>query len=230
MARTYAIQKGDTFREIAEKFYGDAGLYRRLAEYNGVRNVDLISLGQVLEIPARSDLEPRRESALKPESAFPPPNGLSEILATFGNIYDFIGDDGNLDPRWEIDYLTRAPLPFPIPLSWDRTKQVRTLHCHRRLADVFGASFGAIAKRGLEGKIETFGGCFNFRSKRTSAKLSAHSWGIAIDLNPETNPQGKSGAMERAVVEVFQEFGFKWGGDWSGRSKDPMHFQYCVGY
>ena len=230
MARTYAVQKGDTLRKIARRFYGSADLCQRLAEYNGVRDVDLIRLGQVLEIPARRDLAPRPGATLTPEGVLPPPNGLSEILTTFGDIYDFIAEDGTLEPRWEIDYLTRVPLPFPIPLSWDPTQQVRTLLCHRRLADVFGATFEAIAKRGLEEKTETFGGCFNFRSKRTSAKLSAHSWGIAIDLNPETNPQGKPGAMDRSVVEVFQEFSFKWGGDWSGRSKDPMHFQYCVGY
>ena len=36
--------------------------------------------------------------------------------------------------------------------------------------------------------------------------------------------------MDQAVVNVFRSFGFKWGGDWSYRSKDPMHFQFCTGY
>jgi hypothetical protein len=47
---------------------------------------------------------------------------------------------------------------------------------------------------------------------------------VAIDLNPETNRMGTSGDISSDVVDVFNSFGFTWGGDWSGNSKDPMHF------
>jgi hypothetical protein len=90
--------------------------------------------------------------------------------------------------------------------------------------------FEAIEEEGLRSMVKTFGGCFNFRSKRTGNKLSTHCWGIAIDLNPETNQQGITGDMDPGIVEVFRRFGFKWGGDWVGKSKDPMHFQFCTGY
>jgi hypothetical protein len=152
-------------------------------------------------------------------------------VATFGNIFEFINaEDGRLDPRWEAQHLAHAPLPFPIPLSWDRSKVVSKLYCHERLIDVFPRVFASIEQEGLRDEIRTFGGCFNFRSKRTSGKLSTHSWGIAIDLNPETNPQGKPGNMHPGVVAIFRQFGFTWGGEWPGKSKDPMHFQYCTGY
>jgi hypothetical protein len=98
------------------------------------------------------------------------------------------------------------------------------------LVEIFPEVFAKIEKKGLKSKIRTFGGCYNYRPKRTSGKLSTHSWGIGIDLNPETNAQGKPGDMHPGVVEIFREFGFKWGGDWSGKSKDPMHFQFCTGY
>jgi len=77
---------------------------------------------------------------------------------------------------------------------------------------------------------DTYGGCFNFRAKRSSSKLSTHSWGIALDLNPETNGMGREGDMAPGIVEVFESFGFTWGGRWSGAGKDPMHFQFCSGY
>jgi LysM repeat protein len=229
MGRRYVVKRGDTLAKIARLLYGDAQWANKLAGYNGVLNPDLILVGQTLEIPSKRELQ-----GTVPEPSMPtkpaPPNGVEEIVATFGNILDFIKEDGNLDSRWETEYLGRAPLPFPISLSWDRSKMVRSLYCHKKMVDIFSGVFAAIESEGLREKIRTYGGCFNFRSKRTGSKLSTHSWGIAIDLNPETNPQGKTGDMDLGVAGVFGRFGFKWGGDWSGMTKDPMHFQFCTGY
>lgn len=237
MARRYVIRKNDTLAKIARRFYADAGLHRKLASYNGILDPDLILVGQTIEIPARRELE--GGAVAGPAPMVPPPggaplpvtpDGLEEILTTFGNIFEFIREDGNLDPRWHAEFLAHAPLPFSIPLSWDRSKVVSRLYCHTQLKEVFPVVFADIQAQGLQPEIRTFGGCFNFRSKRTSGKLSTHCWGIAIDLNPETNAQGAVGDMHSGVVEIFGRFGFKWGGDWSGRSKDPMHFQFCTGY
>jgi hypothetical protein len=73
-------------------------------------------------------------------------------------------------------------------------------------------------------------GCFAVRRKRTESKLSTHSWGIAIDLNPETDPMGSSGEIAPGVVGAFRSFVFKCGGDRPGKGKDPMNSQYCTGY
>lgn len=230
MVSRYALRAGDTLAEIARKFYGESELYVKLAEYNGIRNADLIRVGQILEIPSRRELEGATQPPVVPPAGLAPPNGLPAILATFGNIFEFIREDGNLDPRWEESQLGRVPLPFPIALSWDLSQSVKGVQCHVKLIDTLAGVFKAIDEKGLKNSIRTYGGCFSFRSKRTSGKLSTHSWGIAIDLNPDSNPLGSSGDMDPAVVDVFQEFGFKWGGDWAGRSKDPMHFQFCTGY
>jgi hypothetical protein len=37
---------------VAQRTYGDAGLYRMLAEYNGIAEPDLILVGQVIRLPA----------------------------------------------------------------------------------------------------------------------------------------------------------------------------------
>ena len=159
-----------------------------------------------------------------------PPDGLQQILAVFGNIHEFIGPDGILDSKWHTSFLDRAVLPFPLELSWDHSKTVTHMLCHKRLARTFEDVFGKIRAEGLQSKIVSFGGCFGFRTQRTGTRLSTHCWGIAVDLNPETNIQGTAGDIDKVVVEIFRSAGFKWGGEWPGARRDPMHFQFCTGY
>lgn len=164
------------------------------------------------------------------ESLLVAPRGLDQILTSFGDIYEYIGADGKLDARWQNDFLQRVALPFPLRLSWDPSRTVTLMTCHRRMTGIFASAFARIQERGLEASILSFGGCFAFRPQRAGNKLSAHSWGIAIDLNPESNAQGSAGNMDDGVIEIFREAGFEWGGDWQGKARDPMHFQFCTGY
>jgi hypothetical protein len=101
------------------------------------------------------------------------------------------------------------------------------MSCHRRPTGIFSSVIGSILKRGLQERINSLGG---FSSPGTGSKLSAYSWGIAIGLNPESNPQGSAGNMDAGLVEIFRRAGFEWGGDWQGKTRDPMHFQFCTGY
>ena len=158
------------------------------------------------------------------------PHGLDQIVATFGDIFDYIAEDHTLDPRWQTDMLQTVPLPFAIPLSWDKSRSVQRITCHKLLAGRCAGVFASIQSAGLQAKIVNFGGCFSFRAQRTGAKLSAHAWGIALDLNPESNAQGTIGNMDAGVIAIFKDAGFTWGGDWQGRVRDPMHFQFCTGY
>jgi hypothetical protein len=48
-----------------------------------------------------------------------------------------------------------------------------------------------------------------------------HSWGIAIDMDASTNYRGIAGTMDAGVAEIFERWGFRWGGDW--RYTDLMH-------
>jgi hypothetical protein len=158
------------------------------------------------------------------------PYGLDQIRATFGDIFQYVLPDHTLDMRWQTDFLVRIALPFALPLSWDKSRTVTQMTCHKSMARLFTNVFGHLQTFGRQETITSFGGCFSFRSLRTGTKLSAHSSGIAIDLNPETNAQGTSGNMHPAVVGAFRDTGFKCGGEWQGRARDPMHFQFCTGY
>jgi hypothetical protein len=165
-----------------------------------------------------------------PVAVLRPPQGLNQIIATFGDIFACIGPDHTLDSRWQTEFLGRVALPFALPLSWDISRSVTQFTCHKMLVPVLGRVFSDIQTAGLESKLTSFSGCFAFRPQRAGTKLSAHAWGIAIDLNPETNQQGTPGNMDQRVVTIFQQAGFQWGGGWQGRRRDPMHFQFCTGY
>jgi len=158
------------------------------------------------------------------------PHGLDQICATFGDIFKYVLPDHSLDPRWQTDFLTLVALPFPLPLSWDKSRSVTQMTCHKLVAGIFTDVFGQLQRATQQEKLTSFGGCFSFRPQRTGTKLSAHSWGIAIDLNPESNAQGTAGNMDAGVIGIFRDTGFEWGGDWRGRVCDPMHFQFCTGY
>lgn len=67
---------------------------------------------------------------------------------------------------------------------------------------------------------------FNIRSKRGGGGRSLHSWGIALDINPNRNPQGGGYDLPGEVIDIFKKHGFFWGGDWPGRDNDPMHFEW----
>lgn len=230
MARHHDIARGDTLVKIARRYYDDAGLCDELARYNGILEPDRILIGQRVEIPSRRELtkplaEPDADSG-RPAT----PHGLAGLLETFGNIYEHLREDGTLDGGFERKHMERVDLPLALALSWDYSRRITQLYCHKLLAPVFLDVFDAIRRENLRGEIRTFGGCFSYRPKRAGSKLSTHSWAIAIDINPETNAMGTKGNMHPGIVEIFEEHGFKWGGDWPARSKDPMHFQYCTGY
>ena len=90
---------------------------------------------------------------------------------------------------------------------------------------------------------------FNFRPASGMRRLSSHSTGMAIDINPLYNPLVKerggrtlfypsnAGAyidrtkyfpykIEKGDLcyRLFKKYGFSWGGDWR-RSKDYQHFE-----
>ena len=127
-------------------------------------------------------------------------SGLNEIITTFGDIREYVGSDGQLEARWQLDFLERVSLPFPLRLSWDPSRTITRMTCHRRMTGIFSSVFASIQERELQDRIASFGGCFAFRPQRTGSKLSTHSWGIAIDLNPESNPRDRRGTWTPGLL------------------------------
>ena len=77
------------------------------------------------------------------------------------------------------------------------------------------------------------GGGFFWRPIRGEKRLSPHSFGMALDLNPRKGAYWRwSGGIShpeqalypQELVAIFEDAGFIWGGKW--REYDLMHFEY----
>jgi hypothetical protein len=73
------------------------------------------------------------------------------------------------------------------------------------------------------------GGTFNPRNIAGTDRLSAHAFGIAIDLNTKKSRYWRDNSeyrneIPKEVVEAFEQEGFIWGGRW--KHFDTMHFEY----
>ena len=79
--------------------------------------------------------------------------------------------------------------------------------------------------------ITNIAGTYSFRYIKDTNRLSAHSYGIAIDLNVKQSAYWKwdkehkfKNKIPKEIVDVFEKYGFIWGGRWY--HYDTMHFEY----
>jgi hypothetical protein len=131
-------------------------------------------------------------------------------------------------------YLVFIDLPYT--MYYDR-QPVNRMRCHKKVAQAFLNVFNDLLDHyGIDElnrlEITDFGGCFMYRLMRGSTKkLSAHSWGTAIDLDANRNTLRESHRTARfarpeykPMIDIFEKHGFAS----LGRLKDYdwMHFQY----
>jgi hypothetical protein len=141
----------------------------------------------------------------------------AEIHKLFGS-FSYVrgpGDSIIPDPRW-VDYSIT---------SW-KVPVIGVVRCHRNIIAQLYYAMAEIEQRGLADLIHTYDGCYVARMQRLDdTRLSAHAYGIAIDLNAAENAQGATPVIDARIVEIMKRWGFAWGGEFD--VPDGMHFEFA---
>jgi hypothetical protein len=171
------------------------------------------------------------------------PTSLSELRLLTVTHWDF--DGRRRTGRLIVNRDVAAPLATVFRKLYELRFPIR----HMRLSDMYGPR----SARPRDGDVT---GSFECREAvpspctggTRSGSWSNHAYGHAIDLNPVENPyvgcgrtrdrtrtsymdrsRLRKGMVTPAVVRAFRSIGWGWGGDWSGPTKDYMHFSTTGG-
>lgn len=124
------------------------------------------------------------------------------------------------DPNWAGNHLTRIQTPEG------------SVTVNKLAGKAFKGFLTALAARGYDAKSVQG---YNLRTKNNGTgtkELSNHAYGMAIDIDPGSNPQvfGKKAkhSLPSWVGTLANKYGILWGGDWNSQ-KDYMHFEYDMG-
>jgi len=145
------------------------------------------------------------------------------------NVYGYI----SADKKWarQSEFLTAFTVPANIQshkdYSWVNTyspkkNKVTVVYCHKAMHSFLEKALNNLVSQNLLGDLKEYGGCHCIRATRGTSNWSAHSWGLAIDINMTGNELGKTPKMSKAFAKCFTDAGFGWGGNYT--RKDGMHF------
>ena len=139
------------------------------------------------------------------------------LKETFGEFAyrPLTGRDLDQEPAWQADNIVAATVPL-----------LGRVRCHRSVIASLRGALRDLQQAGLEHLVDPdqYQGCWNPRLINQGGALSRHAWGVAVDLNAETNPTGIGSGQDPRLIETMERWGFTWGGFWL--IPDPMHFEY----
>jgi hypothetical protein len=131
--------------------------------------------------------------------------------------------------------ITKLEVPYKLKLAWDPTTTLNKISCNEKVAKSLYTIFENTLKIYGEKEIvklrlDMFGGCVNVRRKRGGSSWSIHSWGAAVDLDPDNNQlkMGKdSASFAKPIYNDFWKIVEAEGWTSLGRARnfDWMHFQ-----
>ena len=140
---------------------------------------------------------------------------------------DFFGNQG--------DHLVDVDLPYEHRISWQLDKKIRRFKGHEKVRNSISSVLtNVLAHYGVEEirrlRLDVWGGCFNIRPIRGGTKPSMHSWGIAMDYDPNRNKLrwgADKAVFAREEYQRWWEFWEEEGWVSLGRSRnfDWMHVQ-----
>lgn len=101
------------------------------------------------------------------------------------------------------------------------------LRVRREVAPLIQTLMQVTEKLGYDVKVgQTWG--FADRAIKGTQTPSNHSWGLAVDINSQENPQSTKLVtnLPPVVVHAWEACGFYWGGRYTKSKPDAMHFEY----
>jgi hypothetical protein len=132
---------------------------------------------------------------------------------------------------------TRIEVPYKLKLAWAPTTELSRITCHQKVTKSLYTIFENTLKTYgdkeiVRLKLDLFGGCLNVRKMRGGSAYSIHSWGAAIDLDPDNNQLkwGKDRAsFGKKEYDEFWKIVEAEGATSLGRERnfDWMHFQFA---
>ena len=133
---------------------------------------------------------------------------------------------------------TTLTLPWPMVIAWNTKQVITKFSCHEKVHDSMLRCFNRIGdaypdpvvRRKLG--IDMWGGCLNVRKMRGGSQWSMHSWGIAIDFDPDRNQLqwGRDKArLAKPDLDTFWRIWEEEGAVSLGRTRnyDWMHVQWA---
>lgn len=160
---------------------------------------------------------------VKPPVTSPAPN----VWPRQKDVPDFYGDKGANQ--------VIVTCPWQMELSWDASVKTRKISLHKSVAPSAERALKAIYEHyGDEGVrklgLHRYGGSLNVRKMRGSEAWSMHSWGIAIDWDPDNNQLSWDHTKARLAKPDAEAFWRIWEAEgWVslGRERDYdwMHIQ-----
>lgn len=132
---------------------------------------------------------------------------------------------------------TSLELPYAMKLAWDKNITVKKITCNQKCAKSFYNIFEKTLKiygedEIIKLKLDIFGGCLNVRRMRGGSAWSIHSWGAAIDLDPDNNQlkwSSPRATFSRKEYNDFWKIVSQEGCVSLGKERnfDWMHFQFA---
>ena len=131
--------------------------------------------------------------------------------------------------------MTQIVLPYQMKLAWDEGVIVKKMSCNEKCAEslhtIFEKTLKIYGQKDIQKlRLDLFGGCVNVRRMRGGSSWSIHSWGAAVDLDPDNNllKWGKDKAsFAKKEYNDFWKIVENEGWTSLGRARnfDWMHFQ-----
>lgn len=130
---------------------------------------------------------------------------------------------------------TQLEIPYKLKLAWAPSTTLTKVTCHQKVAKSLYTIFENTLKTYGEKEIsklrlDVFGGILNVRKMRGGSSWSIHSWGAAIDLDPDNNQLRWGKDKASFAKPVYNDFwkiveAEGWISLLKERNMDAMHIQ-----